>query len=111
MTTETMSQLRRRMIEDMRIRGLGASQQRSQFRAVRGFAAFIGRSPDTATADEVRAWQFKLVDDLVSVYAFNTRLVALRVFFGPTCGREDMKRHMPLRRQPSTLPTGRSPPC
>jgi site-specific recombinase XerD len=109
MTTETMSPLRQRMIEDMRIRGLGASQQRSHIRAVKEFAAFIGRSPDTATADEVRAWQLKLVDDGVSVYVFNTRLVGLGFFFSATCGREDMKRHMSLRRQPSTLPTVLSP--
>ena len=97
------------MIEDMRIRGLGASQQRSHIRAVREFAGFMGRSPDTATADEVRAWQLKLVDDGVSVYIFNSRLVALRFFFRATCGREDMERHMPLRRQPSTSPTVLSP--
>ena len=109
MTAETMSPLRRRMIDDMRIRGMGASQQRSHIRSVREFAGFLGRSPDTATADDIRAWQLKLVDDGVSISMFNTRLLALRFFFGFTCGREDLKRHMPLRRQPSTLPTVLSP--
>ncbi len=49
MTTAKMSPLRRRMVEDMQIRGLEATTQTSYLRAVEAFAGFLGRSPDSAT--------------------------------------------------------------
>jgi Phage integrase, N-terminal SAM-like domain/Transposase zinc-binding domain len=57
MSDETISPLRRRMIEDMTVRGIGAKTRYDYVRHVRTFAAFIGRSPDTATAEEVRLFQ------------------------------------------------------
>ena len=57
MSDETISPLRRRMIEDMTVRGIGAKTRHDYVRHVRTFAAFIGRSPDTATAEEVRRFQ------------------------------------------------------
>ena len=55
MTQENMSPLRSRMIEDMRIRGMAETSQKAHIRALKDFAAFLGRSPDTATPDELRA--------------------------------------------------------
>ena len=52
MTTEKMSPLRRRMIEDMEVRGLGAKTQAGHIHAIKDFAAFLGRSPDTATPED-----------------------------------------------------------
>jgi hypothetical protein len=49
MTDETISPLRRRMIEDMTIRKLGAKTQSGYIRAVKNFAEFLGHSPDRAT--------------------------------------------------------------
>ena len=57
MREEKMTPLRTRMIEDMRIRGMSPKTQQAHIRAVRYFAEFIGRSPDTATPDELRAYQ------------------------------------------------------
>lgn len=63
MTEEKMSSLRARMIEDMRIRGMSPKTQQAQIRAVRYFAEFIGRSPDTATPDELRAYQLYMTQN------------------------------------------------
>lgn len=49
MTEEKTTRLRERMIEDMRIRGMGDKGQQGHLRAIKDFAAFLGRSPDTAT--------------------------------------------------------------
>jgi Phage integrase, N-terminal SAM-like domain len=49
-----VSPLRARMIEDMTVRGFNEHTRRDYVRHVRSFAAFIGRSPDTATAEELR---------------------------------------------------------
>ena len=104
MTEEKMSPLRARMIEDMRIRGMSPKTQQGHIRAVRYFAEFIGRSPDTATPDELRAYQLHMTDSGVSTGVFNARIVSLRFFFGLTCGREEMKRYMQFRRKAKKLP-------
>ncbi len=104
MTEERTTPLRARMIDDMRIRGMKETTQRNHIRGVKSFAAFLGRSPDTATPDELRAYQLHMTNTDVSTATFNTRIVSLRFFFGVTCGREEMKRHMQFRRKPRKLP-------
>jgi integrase/recombinase XerD len=104
MTEERTTPLRERMIEDMRIRGIGEKAQQSHIRAIKDFASFLGRPPDTATPEELRSYQLHMTDAGVSPSTFNVRIVALRFFFGTTCGREDMKGHMQFRRKPRPLP-------
>ena len=104
MTEERTTPLRERMIEDMRIRGMGDKHQKSHIRAIKDFASFLGRSPDAATPDDLRAYQLHMTDNGVTPSTFNTRIVALRFFFGMTCGREDMKRYMMFRTEPRKLP-------
>jgi len=104
MTEERTTPLRERMIEDMRIRGMGDKHQKSHIRAIKDFASFLGRSPDAATPDDLRAYQLHMTDNGVTPATFNTRIVALRFFFGMTCGREDMKRYMQFRTEPRKLP-------
>ena len=104
MTEERTTPLRERMMEDMRIRGMGDKAQKAHIRAVKDFAKFLKRSPDTATPEELRAYQLHMTDTGVSPTTFNARIVALRFFFGMTCGREDMKRFMQFRTKPKKLP-------
>ena len=104
MTEDNVTALRARMMEDMRIRGMGDKAQKSHVRAIKGFAKFLKRSPDTATPEELRAYQLHMTDTGVTASTFNTRIIALRFFFGMTCGREDMKRFMQFRTQPRKLP-------
>ena len=102
MTQEKMTPLRERMIADMRIHGMG---EKAHISAVKDFAGFLGRSPDTATPDDLRAYQLHMTDTEVTPPTFNARIMALRFLFGTTCDREDMKRYMQFRRQPRRLPT------
>jgi site-specific recombinase XerD len=104
MTEERVTPLRQRMIEDMNIRGLGEKTQKAHIRNVKHFAAFLGRSPDTATPEELRSYQLKMTEDGVSASTFNVRIISLRFFFGVTCGREEMKRFMQFHRKPRKLP-------
>ncbi|MFW2390848.1 MAG: tyrosine-type recombinase/integrase [Methyloceanibacter sp.] len=104
MKEERTTPLRKRMIEDMRIRGMGEKYQKAHIRAIRDFAAFLGHSPDTATPEELRGYQLHMADTGVTPTTFNARIVALRFFFGMTCGREDMKRYMQFRPEPRKLP-------
>ena len=104
MTQERMSPLRQRMIEDMRIRGMGDKARKAHIRALKDFTIFLDRSPDTATPDDLRGYQLHLTNTGVTPSTYNARIVALRFFFGMTCGREGMKRYMQFRREPRKLP-------
>jgi len=105
MVDQKTSPLRERMLEDMRIRGIGDKGQKAHIRAVKDFASFLGRSPDTATSEELRAYQLHMTDTGVTPTTFNARIVALRFFFGQTCNRDDMKKFMQFRTMPQKLPT------
>ena len=104
MREEKTTQLRQRMIEDMRIRGMGEKAQQAHIRAIKDFASFLGRSPDTATPEDLRGYQLHLANAGTTPSTFNARTIALRFFFGMTCDREEMKRYMQFRRQPRKLP-------
>ena len=106
MTEKGVTPLRQRMIEDMRIRETDDKAQKSHILAIKDFAAFLERSPDTATPEDLRAYQLHMTDTGVTPSTFNTRIVALRFFFGMTCGREEMKRYMQFRTEPRKLPRG-----
>jgi hypothetical protein len=67
MSTEVVSPLRQRMIEDMNARKLGAHSQRSHISSCKRFAAFLMRSPDTATPDDVRRFQLHLAETGMSI--------------------------------------------
>ena len=62
--TTTVSPLRQRMIEDMAARKLNPHTQRSHIYSCKRFAAWLKRSPDTATPDEVRRFQLHRLDQL-----------------------------------------------
>ena len=64
MTDECISPLRRRMIEDMTVRNFAAKTQDNYIGAVAKLAKFLGRSPDTATAEELRLFQLHLASRL-----------------------------------------------
>ena len=74
---EKISPLRRRMIEDMRMRKLSAKTQSSYIRAVRHFAGYLGRSPDTATDEDLRRYQLHCVDRGVSPITLNATITLI----------------------------------
>jgi site-specific recombinase XerD len=109
MTQAKMTPLRRRMLEDMQIRGFEATTQASYIRAIEAFAGFLGRSPDSATAEELRAWQLHMARGNVSIPIYNHRVTVLRFFFSVTCGRDELARPLRFRRAPRKLPEVLSP--
>ncbi|WP_370282873.1 phage integrase N-terminal SAM-like domain-containing protein [Pseudooceanicola sp.] len=77
--------LRQRMIEDMNIRGLCEKTQKAHIRNVKHFASFLGRSPDTATPEDLRSYQLKMTEEGVTASTFNVCTISLWFFFGVTC--------------------------
>jgi integrase/recombinase XerD len=83
-SNQTISPLRQRMIDDMSMRGLNHSTQKTYVRAVRSFTQFLGRSPDTATAEDLRLYQLHMADNKVSNATINATISGLRFFFRVT---------------------------
>ena len=109
MTDEAMSPLRRRMIEDMTIRKLAPKTQQGYIRTVKGFAAFLGRSPDTASVEDVRRFQLHLAESGAHTPILNHTVSALRFFFRITLGRHDIVAHTTFIHEPRKLPVVLSP--
>ena len=106
MTQEAISPLRRRMIEDMTVRNFASDTQRNYIRAVKNLTVFLGRSPDTAMAEDLRRFQLHLTDTGVRPPTINGTVSALRFFFSVTAfSRRHRGRSTRLR---SVRPTGRA---
>jgi integrase/recombinase XerD len=92
------------MLEDMAMRGLRSDTQRDYIRFVRSFAAFLGRSPDTAQAEDIRRFQVHQRESGVQPPTINCSVSALRFFFTVTLDRPDLSRRLVLARFPRKLP-------
>ena len=101
---KSVSPLRQRMLEDMAIRGLREHTQHDYIRFVRSFAAFLGRSPDTATPEDIRRFQACQAESGVQPPTINSSVSALRFFFTVTLDRPDLSRRLVLVRHPRKLP-------
>jgi integrase/recombinase XerD len=109
MTDETVSPLRRRMIEDMTIRRFTEKTQHDYIRHVSTFAVFLARSPDKAGPEDLRRWHLHLTQNGVSVSSINSAVSALRFFFKVTLGRREIIEQIPFLREAQRLPEVLSP--
>ena len=104
MTEMAISPLRRRMIEDMSVRNFTADTQRDYIRAVKKLAAFLGRSPDTATREDLRRFQLDLTENGVRPPTINGTVTALRFFFNVTLDRGDVTKPLTFVAEPRKIP-------
>src|SRR5437899_9047752 len=109
MTDEAMSPLRRRMIEDMTIRKLSPKTQQGYIRTIKNLAAFLGRSPDTASFEDIRRFQLHVAASGVGTGARNQTVAALRFFFRVTLKRYAIIEHTAFIHEPRKLPVVLSP--
>ncbi len=109
MTDETISPLRRRMIEDMTIRKLGPKTQAGYIRTVKNFADFLGHSPDRASAEDIRRYQLRLASSGLGIPSVNAAMTALRFFFKVTLRRGDVTEDIVFAREPRRPPVVLSP--
>jgi integrase/recombinase XerD len=102
--TKPISPLRQRMTEDMALRKLSPKTQSKYLRAVINLTRFLGRSPDTASSEDLRRYQLHLIDTGISSITLNGTITALRFFFGVTLDRAEAMAKMSSVREPRTLP-------
>lgn len=79
-----ISRLRQPLIDDMNMRRFSRETQRNYLRDIGHLATFLGRSPDTAAAADLRRLQIEQQEDGVPVPTMNSIVSALRFFFTPT---------------------------
>ncbi len=103
-SSPSVSPLRLRMEEDMRMRKLAPKTQEAYIRAVRRFAKYLGRSPDTATAEDLRLFQLHLVDEGISAITLNATITGLKFLFDVTMGHGDVLAKMQSVRVPHKIP-------
>lgn len=108
-TTHTISPLRQRMLDDMRLRRLSPKTQTGYVRAVKRLAGFLGRSPDSATVEDLRRFQLYLVDHGTSPITLNATLTGLKFFFEITLERPEAMARVSTVRVPRKLPVILSP--
>jgi integrase/recombinase XerD len=109
MSTDAISPLRRRMIEDMSARKLNPHTQRSHIGSCKRFAAYLKRSPDTATADEIRLFQLQLTETGTSICNRNRIMTGLRFLFRVTLRRLDLAAEIYHIKEPQKIPLVMSP--
>jgi integrase/recombinase XerD len=109
MSTNNVSRLRQRMIEDMNSRKLCAGTQRGHISSCKRFAAFLKRSPDTATCEDIRCFQLHLADTGTSICNRNRIMTGLRFLFRVTLRRLDLAAEIYHLREPQKIPQVMSP--
>ena len=103
-SNQSISSLRQRMIDDMRLRKLQPKTQATYLRAVLRFTRFFGRSPDLASPEDLRAFQLHLVEQGVSSTTINATITGLKFFFSVSLEHPSALKRMSRVRQPQKLP-------
>jgi site-specific recombinase XerD len=104
MTSQQMSPLRKRMIEDMVMRNMSPATQRVYTYAVANFARYHGRSPDKLNLEDVRDYRLHLLARGLKAKSINPIVGGLRFFFGTTLGNHELAEQIPFARVEETLP-------
>ena len=99
-----VSALRQRMLDDMAMSGLRSDTQRDYIRVVRSFATFLGRSPDTATAEDIRRFQVHQHESGVQPPTINCSVSALRFFFTVTPSETNLNKSRARSMKTQRLP-------
>ena len=94
MSNAPISPLRARMIEDMSVRKFGEKTQKDYIRHVKTFSTFLGRSPATATGEDLRQYQVHQSKKGAQPPTINSAVSALRFFFRVTLNRPEMSRRV-----------------
>ena len=103
-STNTSTPLRLRMIDDMQARNLGPHSQRSHIASCKRFAAWLGRCPGTASADDVKAFQLHLMESGASICNRNRIMTGVKFLFRVTLRRHDLAAEIYHLREPQKVP-------
>ncbi len=103
MTTESTPPLRKRMIENMKARRLGPHSQRNYIGSCKRFTAYLKRSPDTATADDVHLCQLHLIESGASIPKRNRIMTGVKFLLRVNLRRHDLAAEIYLIKEPQKI--------
>ena len=103
-TDTAVTPLRQRMIEDMTARNLHPHTQRGHLSGCARLAAFLGRSPDTATADDIRRFQLFVIETGASICTRNRIMTGVRFLLRVTLRRHDLAAEVYHLKEPQKIP-------
>ena len=109
MSTRTVSPLRHRMIEDMSLRNLAPRTQEYYIRSCKKLAAFLRRSPDTASAEDIRLFQLHLAEQGVSICTRNRTMTGVAFLFRVTLRHPEIADQIEYIAEPQKIPVVLSP--
>ena len=104
MSEKPISPLRLRMTEDMTMRNFIEKTRNDYIRHVLSLTAFLRRSPDTATPEDLRRFQLHQTQTGVRAPNINAAVAGIRFFVTVTLDRPDMARHLTFVREPRKMP-------
>jgi len=104
MSKKPISPLRQRLIDDMTARRFSEDTKKDYVRNVRKFADFLGRSPNTATSEDLRRFQLHMAQQQVGPSTINAAITALRFFFTVTLEKPDLVRPLRIVTEPRKAP-------
>ena len=96
--------LRARMIADMSARNLGPASQTSHLRACKRFSSWLGRSPETASPDDVKLFQLHLIESRTSICTRNQTMTGVKFLFRVTLRRHDLAAEVFHLKKPVKVP-------
>jgi len=103
-SNKSSSPLRQRMIDDMTLRKLSPKTQTQYLRTVVKLTRYLNRSPDTATAEDLRLFQLHMVEQGVSSITINSTLSGLKFFFEHTLDRPETLKKIQRVYEPRKIP-------
>jgi integrase/recombinase XerD len=109
MSIDAVTPLRQRMIEDMNARKLCAQTRRGHIHSCKRFAEFLKRSPDTATAEDIRRFQLHLSETSTSICNRNRIMTGVKFLLRVTLRRLDLAAEIYHIREPQKIPQVMSP--
>jgi integrase/recombinase XerD len=104
MSDKPISPLRQRMIDDMTARRFSEKVQKAYVRHVRTFTAFLGRSPDAATSEDLRRFQLHMAQQQIGAGSIKSAIATLRFFFTVTLERPNLVRPLTTVNKPRKAP-------
>jgi integrase/recombinase XerD len=109
MSTKPVNPFRQRLLEDMAVRHFGEKSQHDYLRHIDNFLAFLGRPPETATAEDLRKFQVYLNQNGARPATFNSAVSALRFFYCTALGQPELGHQLARVNYPRKLPRVLSP--
>jgi site-specific recombinase XerD len=101
-----MTELRKRMLEELQRRNFSETTIKTYLRVVEDFARYFGKRPDRLNEHDIRKYQVHLLQERkLTVKTVRLHTAALRFFYVKTLRRRYLHEDLPYPKSPKRLPS------